>query len=214
MRTGLQMMLLMWMTLGSLSCRVDTQKLPYIGEPEIVKKRVNGKDVQETVYPVIPPFSLINQEGQRITEQDFTGKIYVADFFFVSCPTICPIMKKNMLTVYQAYRNSPDVRILSHSIDPDHDTPAVLKRYARDMGVTGPMWQFATGDREKIYDIGEHHYLVTVGKDSTAPGGYIHSGHFILVDKERHIRGLYDGTTEEGTRKLVADIATLQQEYE
>jgi protein SCO1/2 len=185
-----------------------------LGEPETVTKVVDGKEVTTQSYPAIPAFSFTNQYGKTVTQQDLDGKIYVTDFFFVSCPTICPIMKKNMLTVYKAYKDSPDVRILSHTIDPDHDTPDVLKQYAHDIGVTGPMWQFVTGDREKIYDIGEHHYLVTASKDSTAPGGYIHSGAFVLIDKEKHIRGMYDGTTVEGTQKLIRDITVLQEEYE
>ena len=174
---------------------------------------VGGKQVEELVYPTIPTFQFTNQDSVSVTDKDFAGKIYVADFFFVTCPTICPIMKKNMLKVYEAFKDSDDVRILSHTIDPNHDTPAVLKQYAKDLGVTGPMWQFVTGDREKIYDIGENHYLVTAGVDSTAPGGYIHSGAFVLIDKEKHIRGQYDGTTDEGTNKLIADIKRLRDEY-
>lgn len=119
-----------------------------------------------------------------------------------------------MLNVYKAYQDSPDVSILSHTIDPDHDTPTVLKDYAQELGITGTMWQFVTGDGEKIYDIGENHYLVTAGKDSTAPGGYMHSGAFVLIDKEKHIRGMYDGTTLEGTQKLIRDINQLRQEDE
>lgn len=197
---------------GLWSC--DTEKLLYIGEPEVVKKVVDGKDVEEKEYPVIPAFQFTNQDGKPVTQRDFDGKIYVVDFFFVTCPTICPIMKRNMLTVYVAYKTSPDVRILSHTIDPDHDTPAVLKNYANELNVTGTMWQFVTGNREQIYDIGENHYLVTAKKDSTAPGGYIHSGAFVLIDKEKHIRGMYDGTTTEGTTKLIADIERLREEYD
>ncbi|WP_080056379.1 SCO family protein [Spirosoma aerolatum] len=199
---------------GLSQCSLTTEKLPYIGEPETVTKMVDGKEVTERDYPVIPAFSFTNQYGKTVTQQDFDGKIYVTDFFFTTCPTICPIMKRNMLNVYKAYKDSPDVRILSHTIDPDHDTPAVLKEYAQELGITGAMWQFVTGDREKIYDIGENHYLVTAGKDPKAPGGYIHSGAFVLIDREKHIRGMYDGTTLEGTQKLIRDINVLRQEYE
>jgi len=195
-------------------CSPSPNKLPYAGEPERIKKVVNGKETEVEVYPTIPAFRFMNQYNQTVTEKDFSGKIYVADFFFVTCPTICPIMKKNLITVYKTYRNSPDVRILSHTIDPDHDTPAVLRQYAQDIGVTGTMWQFVTGDREAIYDIGEKHYLVTAGRDSTAPGGYIHSGAFVLIDKEKHIRALFDGTTAEGTQKLMHAIDLLRKEYE
>lgn len=196
------------------SCGFTDEKLPYIGEPETTTKIVDGKEVTQREYPAIPAFSFTNQYGKTISQRDFNGKIYVADFFFTTCPTICPVMKKNMLNVYKAYKESPDVRILSHSIDPDHDTPAVLKQYAQELGITGTMWQFVTGDREKIYAIGENHYLVTAGKDATAPGGYIHSGAFVLIDKQKHIRGMYDGTTLEGTQKLIRDIDVLQHEQE
>lgn len=195
-------------------CSSADEKLPYLGEPEMARKVVDGKQVEEQVYPTIPDFSFTNQYGETVTQKDVSGKIYVADFFFVTCPTICPIMKKNLLNVYKMYKDNPDIRILSHTIDPDHDTPAVLKQYAQDMGVTGKMWQFVTGNREKIYDIGENHYLVTAGKDSTAPGGYMHSGAFVLIDKEKHIRGMYDGTTVDGTQKLIRDINVLRKEYE
>ncbi|MBN8824331.1 MULTISPECIES: SCO family protein [unclassified Spirosoma] len=199
---------------GLSQCSQTTEKLPYIGEPETVTNLVDGNEVTGRGYPVIPAFSFINQYGKTVTQQDFDGKIYVADFFFVTCPTICPIMKKNLLEVYKKYKDSPDVRILSHTIDPDHDTPVVLGEYVRELGITGTMWQFVTGDREKIYDIGENHYLVTAGKDAKAPGGYIHSGAFVLIDREKHIRGMYDGTTQEGTQKLIRDINVLRQEYE
>lgn len=195
---------------GLVGCHTTTESLPILGEPETVRRMVDGKEIAELEYPVIPAFSFVNQDGKTVTQKDFDGKIYVADFFFVTCPTICPIMKKNMLEVYQAYKNSPDIRILSHSIDPEHDTPAVLKQYAQDIGATGDTWQFVTGDREAIYEIGEKHYLVTAKADSSAPGGYIHSGAFVLVDKDKHIRGMYDGTTKEGTEKLIADIETLR----
>ena len=188
------------------------KKLPLIGVPEVVKKMVDGKEKEETVYPVIPAFSFQNQNGDTVTNKNFDGKIYVADFFFTTCPTICPVMKKNMLKVYAEYKDSPDVRILSHSIDPGHDSVAVLNQYARDMGVSGTMWQFVTGDREKIYEIGEKHYLVQTGEDSTAKGGFVHSGHFVLIDKDKHIRGMYDGTTDKGTKQLLDDIKVLLEE--
>jgi len=189
-----------------------SKKLPYYGEQEVIKKVVDGKEVEQTIYPVIPNFSFINEDGEVVTEKDFKNKVYVADFFFVTCPTICPVMKKNMLTVYNEYKDNPEVKILSHTIDPEHDTPEVLKKYAMDLGVSGKMWQFVTGDKEKIYDIGQKHYMVSALEDSSQAGGYIHSGAFVLIDKDRHIRGMYDGTTEEGTAKLIQDLAVLLKE--
>jgi len=190
----------------------ESKKLPYYGEQEVIKKVVDGKEVEQTIYPVIPDFSFINEDGEVVTEKDFKNKVYVADFFFVTCPTICPVMKKNMLTVYNEYKENPEVKILSHTIDPEHDTPEVLKKYATDLGVSGKMWQFVTGDKEKIYDIGQKHYMVSALEDSSQAGGYIHSGAFVLIDKDRHIRGMYDGTTEEGTAKLIQDLAVLLKE--
>lgn len=196
----------------AIAASCETRKLPYLGEPEVVKKVVDGKEKEETIYPAIPDFSFINQDKQTVTQTDFKGKVYVADFFFVTCPTICPVMKKNMLTVYQEFRDDPEVKILSHTIDPEHDSPEVLKQYAADLGVKGNMWQFVTGNREAIYEIGQKHYMVSAMEDSSQAGGYIHSGAFVLIDKDRHIRGMYDGTTEEGTRKLKEDMKILLKE--
>lgn len=202
--------LLALIALFFINCQ--SRKLPIIGESDIVKKVVDGKEVEETVYPVIPDFSFQNQEGETVTGKTFDGKIYVADFFFTTCPTICPVMKKNMLKIYEVYKDNPQVKILSHTIDPGHDSVEVLKQYAKDIGVTGTMWQFVTGDREKIYDIGQKHYLVSAKEDPNEPGGYIHSGHFVLVDKNKHVRGMYDGTTDEGTKQLLEDIKVLLEE--
>ena len=196
----------------TIASSCETKKLPYLGEPDVVKKVVDGKEMEETIYPTIPDFTFTNQDKQTVTQADFKNKVYVADFFFVTCPTICPIMKKNMLTVYKEFKDNPDVKILSHTIDPEHDNPDVLKQYAADLGVTGTMWQFVTGDREKIYDIGQKHYMVSAMEDSSQAGGYIHSGAFVLIDKDRHIRGMYDGTTEAGTAKLKEDLKILLKE--
>ncbi|WP_028666341.1 SCO family protein [Runella zeae] len=196
------------------SCSQNTDRLPILGERDTIKRMIEGKEVVDTVYHTIPDFKFINQEGDTVTAQNLKDKIYVADFFFTTCPTICPVMKKQMLKVYDKIKGQPDVAILSHTIDPQHDTPAVLKQYASDLGVKdAKQWMFVTGEREKIYDIGEHHYLVVAGADSTAPGGYIHSGAFILIDKEKRVRGMYNGTDDQGTKRLLADIERLKAEY-
>ncbi len=194
-------------------CNKNSDRLPILGERETTTRIVDGKEVVDTLYHTIPDFKFVSQNGDTITAQNFKDKIYVADFFFTTCPTICPVMKKQMLKVYEKIKGQNDVAILSHTIDPDHDTPAVLKEYATDLGVTGNQWLFVTGNREKIYEIGEKKYLVVAGADSTAPGGYIHSGAFVLVDKEKHVRGMYNGTDDEATKRLIADIERLQEEY-
>lgn len=199
--------------LSMAGCDSTGKKLPIYGERDWTKKMVDGKEVVDTIYNTIPAFSFVNQQGDTISEQIVKDKIYVADFFFTTCPTICPVMKKQMLKVYDKFKDNPDVMILSHTIDPDHDTPAVLNTFAKDLNVTGNQWQFLTGPKEKTYDIGLKHYMVVAKEDKTAEGGFLHSGHFILVDKDKHVRGMYDGTTEEGTKKLISDMQILLEEY-
>lgn len=196
-----------------LSCGKNTDRLPILGERDTAKRMVDGKEVVDTIYHTIPDFKFVNQNSDTITAQNFKNKIYIADFFFTTCPTICPIMKKQMRKVYDKIKGQNDVAILSHTIDSEHDTPKVLKEYARDLGVTGTQWMFVTGDREQIYEIGEKQYLVVAGADSTAPGGYIHSGAFVLIDKAKRVRGMYNGTDDEATKRLINDIARLQEEY-
>jgi protein SCO1/2 len=194
-------------------CGDSDKKLPILGERDWVKKTVDGKEVVDTIYNTIPKFAFVNQYSDTVTEKIVENKIYVTDFFFTTCPTICPVMKKQMVKVYQAYKGNPDVMILSHSIDPEHDTPAVLNKFAKDLGIEGQQWQFLTGDKTRIYEIGQNNYMSTAKEDTTVQGGYIHSGAFILVDKEKHVRGMYDGTTEEGTKKLLNDMERLLAEY-
>ena len=193
--------IIVWGSISFLSCNTSPKKLPILGERDFA----NG----DSVYHTIPDFSFVNQDNIEITNKTYTGKIYVADFFFTTCPTICPVMKKQMLRIYEKYKTNPNVGILSHSIDPRHDSVAVLKEYAARLGVGKGNWNFVTGDRKKIYEIGERSYYVTAGEDSAAAGGIIHSGAFILVDTKRRIRGTYDGTVEESVTKLLKDMDTL-----
>ncbi|MCF0054743.1 SCO family protein [Dyadobacter sp. CY356] len=203
-----------FVVLGLLSaCDGGNKKLPILGERDWVTKTVDGKEVTDTIYNVIPPFSFTNQYGDTVTEKIVENKIYVTDFFFTTCPTICPVMKRQMVKVFKEFKDNPDVMILSHTIDPEHDTPQVLNKFAKDLGVEGKQWQFLTGPKEKIYEIGQKSYLSAAQEDKTAEGGFLHSGAFILIDKEKHIRGMYDGTTEEGTQKLIQGIKSLLEEY-
>lgn len=188
------------------------QNLPIMGRTEY--KEVDGK--VDTVYHTIPAFEFVDQDSALVTENTVADKIYVADFFFGTCPTICPVMKQQMLRVYNEFQENPEFAILSHTIDPEHDTVAYLKDYSERLGVmNNDTWHFLTGDRDEIYEIGSSSgYLVPVGEDEDAPGGFIHSGAFILVDKERRIRGLYDGTDPKQVTELINDIPKLLAEYE
>lgn len=195
------------------SCNTEEKKLPILGERAPVERIKNGKTVIDTVYQTIPEFSFLNQDSSIITGKDFDGKIYVADFFFTSCTSICPIMHRNMLTVYKEFSGNNEVKILSHSIDSKYDTPSRLKKYASKLGISGNQWEFVRGSRDSIYTIAEKSYLTSVGEDSNAPGGFIHQGWFILVDKDKRLRGAYDGTNEEQVKQLIADMHTLLKEY-
>jgi protein SCO1 len=179
--------------------------LPVYGE-----RAFNGKD---TVYHTIGNFKFVNQDSAIVTDETFSGKIYIADFFFTSCRTICPIMKTQMLRVYEKIENDPDVLILSHSIDPEYDTVQLLHDYADRLGVKSSKWHFVTGEKDSIYDIAQKSYFSTAIEDATEPDGFIHSGAFLLIDKERRIRGKYDGTSDEDVNRLLADIEKLKKEY-
>jgi protein SCO1/2 len=195
--------------LGACHHADTPQKLPIFGNRQPVTKTVNGKTEVDTLYATIPAFSFVNQYGKTITDKDVDGKIYVADFFFTSCPSICPVMQRNMLTVYNEFKNDPNVKILSHTIDPKHDTIPVLKQYADKLGITGNSWWLLYGKKEEIYQIAEKNYLVSA-KDSGQ--GYVHDGYFILIDKQKRIRGSYDGTDMKQVNQLVADMHTLEKE--
>lgn len=181
----------------------ETTELPILGERYV-------DDNQDTVYHSIADFAFINQVSDTIRKEDMAGKIYVADFFFTTCPTICPVMKKEMLRVYEQFEGEPNFRILSHTIDPTHDTQAVLQDYAEKLGVPdAATWNFLTGDQEKIFEIGQTSYLTTTMADDMEPGGFLHSGAFLLVDQQGRIRGVYDGTKTEQVDRLLADIPKL-----
>ncbi|MCX2739785.1 SCO family protein [Pontibacter anaerobius] len=198
---------------GFYGCDNSTSQntLPIYGEREPVERTVNGETVVDTIYHQIPDFAFVDQDSQRVTQETVAGKIYVTDFFFTTCPTICPKMKTQMLRVYEAYKDNPNVMLLSHSIDPAHDTVAVLRDYADRLEIETEKWHLLTGDKDSIYDIAMK-YLVPAQEDEAVEGGFTHGGHFILVDGERYIRGIYDGTKEESVDKLIQDIPLLLNE--
>ncbi|MEY2636170.1 MAG: hypothetical protein RLZZ197_646 [Bacteroidota bacterium] len=188
----------------AFSCSQE-KKLPFLGP-----KQVNAKG--DTVYHQIPSFRFLNQDSVFVSEKDVEGKVYVADFFFTTCPTICPKMKTQMLRIYERYKDRDEVRIISHSIDPDFDTPNVLKDYADRLQVKAPKWNLLTGDKAAIYTLGQKSYMVSAQEDPNEAGGFVHSGAFILVDKNRHVRGIYDGTVEAEVNHLLEDMEILLKE--
>jgi protein SCO1/2 len=195
------------------ACRQEkpAHALPMLGERQVLEKAEHGLRVGDTAYARIPDFAFINQDSQQVTSQTFAGKIYVTDFFFTTCPSICPKMKSQMLRIYEKFKDDPRVMLLSHSIDPKHDTVAVLRDYARRLQVSSRKWHFVTGDKDAIYDMALR-YMVSAIADSAAPGGILHSGHFVLVDGNRHVRGIYEGTEAESVDQLMRDIPVLLAE--
>lgn len=180
------------------------EKLPIFGE-----KQVTATD---TVYHTIGKFRFVNQDSVTVTNETLRDKIYVADFFFTSCRTICPVMKTQMKRVYEAVENDPEVILVSHTIDPEHDTVALLHDYAERLGAKSNKWHFLTGIKDSIYYLAQTSYFATAMEDETEPEGFIHSGAFLLIDKKGRIRGKYDGTKEEEVNKLLKDIEILRKE--
>ncbi len=194
----------------SFACEKE-RKLPILGRKEAVVKLVDGQEVTDTIYQTVPKFTYTNQDGQVVTNNTVSGKIYTADFFFTTCTTICPIGKRNMLKLQEAYKDDDRILFLSHSLDPVHDTPAVLKDYAQKLGADTKQWIFLRGDREKTFELANE-YLIAAVPDSTAPDGINHSGNIMLIDTEGRMRGFYNGLTEEGIDQLIADIKILMDE--
>jgi protein SCO1/2 len=197
----------------TFSCNSKYERLPILGRNQIKNVTYEGGIKADTIYHTIRDFSFTNQDGNEVSHDTFKDKIYIADFFFTTCPTICPIMKTQMLRVYEKYQGNSDVLILSHSIDTKHDSVAVLHEFAGRLGVTSDTWHFVTGEQDDIEDIGQNSYMVTVREDVDEVGGYLHSGAFLLIDKERRVRGIYDGTKEEKVDILLKDIDRLLKEY-
>jgi protein SCO1/2 len=155
-------------------------------------------------------FSFVNQDNEVVTPAVFQDKVYVTDFFFTTCPSICPIMTRQMTRVYEAVIDEPGVLLLSHTIDPEHDTVEVLKNYADGLGIKTAKWHLVTGSQDEIFAMAKH-YMLAAMKHEEAPGGYLHSGSFVLVDRQRQIRGYYDGTDSEAVDRLIEDLALFRE---
>ncbi len=187
-----------------LGCQQE-KKLPFLGPKEVGEQG-------DTLYHKIPDFKFLNQDSLWVSQKDMAGKIYVADFFFTTCPTICPKMKTQLLRIYDKFAEDDRVRILSHTIDPEYDGVRVLKDYAKKLNITSPRWNLVTGKKSDIYRLGKKSYMVTAQEDANEEGGFVHSGAFILVDQNRHVRGIYDGTKEEDVNHLIEDMTLLLKE--
>ncbi|MBX0289322.1 SCO family protein [Hymenobacter sp. HSC-4F20] len=166
----------------------------------------------DTLPDPVPAFHLTNQDGQVVTNQTFAGKVYVTDFFFATCPSICPKMQSEMLRVYKHFEDNPKVLFLSHTIDPAHDSIPVLRDYAERLGIpNASRWHFATAPQDTIFALAKA-YMSGAQVDKKAAGGYSHDGAFALIDSQRRVRGVYDGMNKEQVDQLIHDLPILLQE--
>lgn len=182
----------------------DKKLLPILGNRDVAP---NG----DTIYHKIPDFKFVDQDSQFVTNATFDGKIYVVDFFFIHCPTICPKVKANGLRIYEKYLNDDRFMLLSHTIDTRHDTVAALKSHADKLSLKSSKWRLVTGDHDAIYGIAED-YLSAAKEDGDAAGGFTHSGRIMLIDKNRHIRAYCDGTDAADVDRFMKDIDVLLAE--
>ncbi|MFK7924440.1 MAG: SCO family protein [Bacteroidia bacterium] len=213
------LILLFLASLLLFACQANDQvesrvaKLPYYDDPTFTAHWfATGSDSLNDFHQ-IPDFELINQEGDTITQATFADKIYVTDFFFTTCPGICPKMTKNMVLLQDAFLEEADVMLLSHSVTPAIDSVEVLQMYAEYQGVNSDKWYLTTGERDLIYRLGRTAYFVEedlgIEKDIDE---FLHTENFVLIDKNRHIRGIYNGLNKTAIRQLIADVKTLQEE--
>jgi protein SCO1/2 len=187
--------------------------LPVYQPADFNPELVDSTLVHVKKYHTIADFSLTNQNGETITQDYYRDKIYVADFFFTTCPTICPLMTENMAFLQSRIVHDEDVMLLSHSVTPDIDSVAQLKKYALEKGVIDKKWNLVTGNKKHIYELARKSYLAAKDGGDGGPFDMIHTENFILIDKERRIRGTYDGTSKEDMEKLLQDLEVLKLSY-
>lgn len=188
-----------------------------IYQPSMVNKELVDSTVQFVrKYHSIPDFKLINQLGDTITQQTFENKIYIADFFFTTCLTICPIMTDHMVKIQERIKNFPDVMLLSHSVTPERDSVPVLFKYAQEKGVNAKKWHLVTGPKKEIYDLARKSYLVAKEEEggNAGPFDMVHTENFVLIDKSKRIRGYYDGTDPKSIETLMEDLELLRKSYQ
>jgi len=193
---------------------LQPKKMLAVYQPSMVNPELVDSTLQYVKkYHTIADFSLTNQNGEAVTQDDYKNKIYVADFFFTTCPTICPIMTKNMADIQARIKNDNDVLLLSHSVTPQIDSVAQLKKYALEKGVDDTKWNLVTGDKKQIYELARKSYLAVKEDGNGGPYDMIHTENFILVDKERRIRGFYNGTKQDDIERLMEDLRVLKGLY-
>jgi len=189
-----------------------TETLPIYQPAEVNEKLVDSSIIHVSKYHKISDFTLTNQNGEKITQENYNDKIYVADFFFTTCQDICPIMTKNMYKLQQELKNDKEILFLSHTVIPEIDNVERLKEYAVVNNVDDSKWNLVTGDKRQIYELARKSYLA-VEDSEFEKYDMIHTENFMLIDKEKQIRGFYDGTNDKEIEKLLSDIQILKKQY-
>ncbi|WP_435654089.1 SCO family protein [Cellulophaga baltica] len=189
------------------------ESLPFYKEASFTPHWITPNTPEEKVFHKIPDFKLVNQLGDTLTQQNFDNKIYITDFFFTSCPGICPQMTNSMVALQEKFKNDPNILFLSHSVTPTIDTVEELAKYAKRFGVISNKWHLVTGDKTEIYNLGRNEYFVEndlgIPKDIN---DFLHSENFLLIDKNKHIRGIYNGLNRASMAQLVVDVQALEKE--
>lgn len=189
------------------------KKLPIYGLKELDSVRVNDQWQIDTVYHHIADFKFTNYNGETVSQQNLDSCVYVADFFFSTCKTICPVMSDHMSQLQKAFEKVPDIKFISFTVDPEHDNAEVLNEYAKAHHAIKDKWYLVTGDKKEIYDLARNSYMLNVADGDGGADDFIHSEMFVLVDKEKRIRGIYDGTSEASIDTCVDEIKVLFKEY-
>lgn len=196
----------------TISCSTENKDsgLPHLGMHDVHYETVDGKEVTDTVFATIPGFSYLNQDSVLVKASDMKGKVWITDFFFSTCPTICPVMTKQMKRLNKMTTDiNEHLQYLSFSINPDHDQPSILRKYIDHHGIEANNWNFFTGNEEETHELGVEHFLVHAKSDENSPGGFAHSPAFVLIDREGVVRGVYIGTDPEEVDKLEKDLRLL-----
>ena len=192
---------------------IPEKKLPVYNPADVNPKLVDKSVVHVRRSHKVADFKLLNQNGDTITEADYQDKIYVADFFFTRCLTICPIMTNNMGKLQEVFKNDNDIKFLSHSVTPVMDSVPILRAYADKKGVIDAKWNITTGKKTQIYELARKSYFAVLDEGDGGLQDFIHTENFILIDRKRQIRGFYDGTDDDDIQRLILDIKTLQNEF-
>ncbi|MGB5498763.1 MAG: SCO family protein [Maribacter sp.] len=194
------------------SIGIGNEGLPIYNPTDFNPELVDNSLKQTNNNHTVSDFNLINQNGEMITQKDYENKIYVVDFFFTRCPSICPIMAINMEKLQTTYQDDEEIKLLSISVTPTMDSVPILRDYATKKGAIDTKWNLTTGNKKHIYDLARKSYFAVVDQGDGGLQDFIHTPNFILVDKEKRIRGVYDGTMDDEIERIIQDIALLQKE--